>query len=91
VESNIDDLLTPIHGTNTTYESWMHLITNAKKSLRLAFFYSNLRNTAPDVAHGYEGNNIFNELVKAKKERGIDIKIVQVCSILNGDLHVEPT
>jgi hypothetical protein len=77
----MDDLLSPIPGTNSTYHSWMHLITNAKKSLRMAFFYSNLRNSAPDIAGGYQGNNIFNEIVKAKKDRGVDIKIVQVCQI----------
>jgi hypothetical protein len=73
-----DNLLELIPGTNSTYNAWIDIITNAKKTLHLAFFYSNLRVDAPKETGSWQGTAIFNALVAAKRERGVEIIIVQV-------------
>jgi phospholipase D3/4 len=77
VESIPDNLFQLVSGTNTTYNAWMEIIKNANKSLRLAFFYANLRNNAVPEARGYEGNNIYAAIVDAKKNRNLDVRIIQ--------------
>ncbi|KAL0483907.1 PLD3 [Acrasis kona] len=76
VESIPDGLLELRPGTNYTYNSWMDIINGAKSSLKLAHFYSNLVNDAVPEAAGYQGNDVHNALISAKRDRNIDIEIV---------------
>lgn len=64
----------------STYDTWMDLIANAQSSIEIASFYWTLRKTEPHlpvVPSAQQGENVFQALLKAGTDRGIQIKIAQ--------------
>lgn len=69
----------PVH--TSVFESWSQLIALAERSIDIATFYSTLKGQDiqpedPDPS-SWQGDKIFNDLMKAGKERGIRIRIIQ--------------
>eukprot|EP01119_Soliformovum_irregulare_P000831 TRINITY_DN10616_c0_g1_i1.p1 TRINITY_DN10616_c0_g1~~TRINITY_DN10616_c0_g1_i1.p1 ORF type:complete len:619 (+),score=143.49 TRINITY_DN10616_c0_g1_i1:696-2552(+) len=64
---------------NHTYDAWHRLFSNAKKSIILGEFYFLLTDGANHPAQdgGYMGQQIFQDLVTAGRDRKVDIRIVQ--------------
>lgn len=58
--------------------AWLDIINNAQKTLKIAAFYSNLRNDykEPHNIGGWMGNQIMEAIVKAH-ERGVAVTLVQ--------------
>jgi phospholipase D3/4 len=67
-----------VYALTIIYSHKTDLLDNAKSEIRIACFYSNLRNnyTDPKEIGGWMGNSIFDALVRAH-QRGIKVTIVQ--------------
>jgi phospholipase D3/4 len=79
VESIPDQVqLQLLPGTNYTFNAWMDMIQKSKRTLKIAAFYSNLRNnySEPHSIGGWMGTDVINAIVNAHK-RGVQITIVQ--------------
>lgn len=80
VESIPDQVNLPLQPlTTTTFESWKELIGSAQKSIKIAGFYFTLDDQTgqPDEAKAQQGREIYKMLESAKKDRGINVQIVQ--------------
>ncbi|GFQ94612.1 5'-3' exonuclease PLD3 [Trichonephila clavata] len=69
----------PTH--TSVFESWSQLISLAERSIDIATFYSTLKGQDiqpddPDPS-SWQGDKIFNDLMKAGTDRGIRIRIIQ--------------
>ncbi len=79
VESIPDQVnLKLLPGTDYTLNSWLDIINKAQKTLKIAAFYSNLRNEhkQPRNMGGWMGQEVMDAILKAHA-RGVAITIVQ--------------
>lgn len=79
VESIPEDLVfNQTLGHMSTYEAWSKLLTLARKEIHLAGMYWSLR--GQDVysdPSDWQGEDIFKQLLAARQERGLELKIAQ--------------
>ncbi|XP_049848529.1 5'-3' exonuclease PLD3-like [Schistocerca gregaria] len=78
--------------SESTYDAWKRLIGEAEKTIEIACFYMTLTDgeSLPPELQADKGIDIFNELIRANKERNVTIRVVQQkpsLYMLNKDLE----